>query len=65
MSNIEYYEYSNFTDIQEIGEGAFGLVVRANWINGSTFALKSFNNGVRITREEVDKEVHCFESLIK
>lgn len=32
--NINYFEYDNFSNIERIGEGAFGIVNRANWING-------------------------------
>ena len=29
--NIAYYEYKNFSNIQEIGSGGFGKVYRAKW----------------------------------
>ena len=55
-SNIEEYEYSNFENIKEIGRGASGTVVRANWKSTDcVFALKSFFNFDEIT---VKKEVH-------
>ena len=42
---INHYEYSNFKNIQLIGNGAFGKVSRANWKDTDTiFALKSFDN---------------------
>ena len=40
---ISYYEYSEFKNIQLLGNGSFGSVVRANWKNTDTIlALKSF-----------------------
>jgi serine/threonine protein kinase len=57
---IEYFEYSNFENIQSIGRGTFGSVVRANWKNTNKFyALKSFNNEeaalFKIVREVYNK----------
>ena len=55
--HIKYYEYSNFTNIQQIGRGSYGNVVRANWKNSDRlFALKSFNNDKQ-TLKEIVKEV--------
>ncbi len=54
---INYYEYSNFKNIQRIGSGAFGRVSHASWKDtGKTFALKSFNN-YQVTLKEVVNEV--------
>src|SRR5688572_16002348 len=64
--NIEYYEYSDFNNIQEIGNGAFGRVFRANWkTSDSIFALKSFNNvnNVEMSIKGVEKEVRFFKSF--
>ena len=42
---INYYEYSEFENIQPLGNGSYGSVVRANWKNTDTIlALKYFNN---------------------
>ncbi len=50
------YEYSDFKNIQPIGRGAFGDVMRANLKNINTiFALKSFND--KTTIKEIVKEV--------
>ena len=54
--HIKYYEYSDFKNIQPIGSGSFGSVVRATWKNTNTFALKSFNNDKQ-TLKEIVKEV--------
>src|SRR5215213_6860282 len=55
--HIKYYEYSDFKNIQPIGKGSYGNVVRANWKNSDRFfALKSFNNDKQ-TLKEVVKEV--------
>ena len=55
--HIKYYEYSDFINIQPIGKGSFGNVVRANWKNtGRIFALKSFNDD-KITLKEIINEV--------
>jgi hypothetical protein len=56
--HIKYYEYSDFTNIQQIGKGSYGNVIRVNWKNSNRhFALKSFNNDNQ-TLKEVVKEVH-------
>ncbi|RIA94223.1 hypothetical protein C1645_865865 [Glomus cerebriforme] len=53
---IEYYEYSDFKNIQPIGKGSFGSVSRATWKNTTRyFALKSFNNDKQ-TLKEIVKE---------
>ena len=39
---IKYFEYNHFTNIEEIGDGAFGIVNKANWNGGGiVVALKS------------------------
>ncbi len=52
---FNHYEYSDFKNLQSIGNGSFGNVMRANWKN-RFFALKSFNND-KITLKEVVNEV--------
>jgi hypothetical protein len=40
---FKYYDYEHFSNIEEIGHGAFGKVCRANWKNSEQYlALKSF-----------------------
>lgn len=47
--NINYFEYNNFSDIEKIDEGGFGIVSRANWIDGGiNVALKSLLNNSTI-----------------
>ena len=54
---ITCYEYSDFKNIQQIGNGSFGSVVRVNWKTiDHFFALKSFNND-DMTLKEVANEV--------
>jgi hypothetical protein len=53
-----YYEYSEFKNIQLLGSGAYGSVIRANWKNTDTFlAVKSFNNQESTLYKEVVSEV--------
>jgi serine/threonine protein kinase len=56
--HLNYYEYNQFTNVQEIGTGSFGKVYRANWKNsGKQFALKSFFNLNNVTMKEIVCEV--------
>lgn len=32
--DINYFEYDEFTNIEKVGEGAFGIVNRADWKSG-------------------------------
>ena len=41
---ITYYKYSDFKDLEPIGKGSFGNIIRANWINNQFYALKFFND---------------------
>jgi serine/threonine protein kinase len=55
--HIKRYEYSNFKNIQPIGNGSYGNVVCGNWKNSDrVFALKSFNSDKQ-TLKEIVKEV--------
>ncbi|GBC07923.1 hypothetical protein RclHR1_00780003 [Rhizophagus clarus] len=61
--HIKYYEFSDFTNIQQIGKGSYGNVIRVNWKNSSRpFALKSFNNDKQ-TLKEVVKELKLHRSV--
>ena len=54
------YEYSDFNNLQLIGNGSFGNVMRATWKNTNIFALKSFNYD-KITLKEVVNEVQILQ----
>ncbi|GBC07922.1 hypothetical protein RclHR1_00780002 [Rhizophagus clarus] len=61
--HIRYYNYSDFTNIQRIGRGSHGNVVRVNWKNSNRlFALKSFINDKQ-TLKEVVKELKLLRSV--
>ncbi|RGB29987.1 hypothetical protein C1646_818178 [Rhizophagus diaphanus] len=61
--HIKYYEYSDFTNIQQIGKGSYGNVIRVNWKNSNRlFAIKSFNNDKQ-TLKEVVKELKLHRSV--
>ncbi|CAB4413909.1 unnamed protein product [Rhizophagus irregularis] len=56
--HIKYYEYEYFSNIEEIGFGAFGKVYRANWRNKEQYlALKSFFNHDKATTKEIVEEL--------
>ena len=56
--HIKYYEYKNFSNIQEIGTSDFGKVYRANWKNSHQyFALKSLLNINDVAIKELVHEV--------
>src|SRR5687768_4319136 len=62
--HVNYYEYSDFKNLQLIGNGFFGNVMRANWKNTNHFfALKSFNHD-KITLKEVVNEVQLLSNYI-
>ena len=61
---FKYYEYKNFSNIQEIGTGGFGKVFRANWRNNleQYLVLKSFLNLNSIAVKEIGRgnyEILC------
>jgi hypothetical protein len=53
--HIIYYEYTDFKNIQKIGVGLYGNVMRANWKN-RFFALKIFDYD-KITLKGIVNEV--------
>ncbi|GBC06009.1 hypothetical protein RclHR1_06550013 [Rhizophagus clarus] len=70
--HLKYYEYNQFTNVQEIGAGVFGKVYRANWKNlKKQFALKSFFNLNSATIKEIVRElkiqrkVNCHDNIIR
>ena len=59
---IQRYEYSDFKNVQPLGKGSFGNVVRANWkTTNHFFALKSFSTNDEITLKEVVNEVQYLQ----
>ncbi|RIA84016.1 kinase-like domain-containing protein [Glomus cerebriforme] len=57
-NHIKYYKYERFSNVQEIGSGAFGKVFRANWKNFEHhLALKSFFNLNNVTVKEIVREL--------
>ncbi|CAB4417862.1 unnamed protein product [Rhizophagus irregularis] len=61
--HINFYDYSDFKNIQPIGSGSYGNVNRANWKNTDHFfALKSFSNDKQ-TLEEIVKELKIHRSV--
>ncbi|RIA89378.1 kinase-like domain-containing protein [Glomus cerebriforme] len=69
---FKYYEYEDFSNIQEIGCGGFARVYRANWKNSEQFfALKSFLNlnninGKELVRElRIQKDIHFHENIME
>jgi hypothetical protein len=57
---IKYYEYSDFKNLQSLGSGSYGNVVRVDWENDQVYVLKSFNND-KITLKEVVNEVQVHD----
>lgn len=56
--HLNYYEYNQFSDIQEIGTGVLGKVYRTNYKNSKKqCALKSFFNLNNVIIKEIVREV--------
>ncbi len=57
-NHVNYYEYIDFNNFQEIGSERFGKVYRANWKNSDKYlALKSFHSLDITTVKEIVHEV--------
>ncbi|RGB34412.1 hypothetical protein C1646_760550 [Rhizophagus diaphanus] len=55
---FNYYEYSEFKNLEPIGSGSFGSVVRAKWKNtGNFFVLKTFKNYDNAMLKELVNEI--------
>ncbi|EXX58675.1 hypothetical protein RirG_195780 [Rhizophagus irregularis DAOM 197198w] len=55
---FKYYEFENFSNIQEIGTGGFGKVFRASWkSSGQYLALKTFFNFDDATIKAISREL--------
>ncbi|GBB93155.1 hypothetical protein RclHR1_02120007 [Rhizophagus clarus] len=68
---LKLYEYEDFRHIEEIGNGAYGKVYRANWKNVKYFAFKSFNlDKIRNIKNavyefKIHREVDFHENIIR
>ncbi|CAB5387478.1 unnamed protein product [Rhizophagus irregularis] len=68
---IEYFEYSDFKNLQLIGKGSFGNVFRATWRDATRyFALKSFNNDKQTLKKIVEeltlhRKVDIHENILR
>ncbi|RIB24884.1 kinase-like domain-containing protein [Gigaspora rosea] len=57
---IKFYEYYRFEDFKLIGEGGFGNVYRATFINNEiSVAIKSFKSNVPIKEIVKELKLHC------
>ncbi|EXX54982.1 Rad53p [Rhizophagus irregularis DAOM 197198w] len=54
--HIKYYKYSDFTNIQQIGKGAYGIVVRASWKILVHHTLKEVVKELKLHRSVDDHE---------
>ncbi|CAI2196730.1 6533_t:CDS:2, partial [Funneliformis geosporum] len=61
ISDEYFIEFSDFSNLQLIGNGSFGSVWRANWKN-RYYALKSFNDDT-ITLKKVVKEIKLHKKV--
>src|ERR1051325_4818248 len=53
--DINYFEYDEFSNVEKVGEGGFGVVNRADWESGGIkVALKILTN---INEDKLNKEV--------
>ena len=56
--DIIYFEYNEFSNVEKIGEGAFGIVNRADWKRcGIRVALKILANNSSIDEDNMNKFV--------
>src|ERR1700722_12448502 len=55
--DINYFEYNEFSNVETAGEGAFGIVTKADWKNGGIkIALKRIRaNNPSINKNNMNK----------
>ncbi|CAG8634903.1 4602_t:CDS:2 [Racocetra persica] len=64
---IKKYDFTEFSNLEEIGRGAFGTVYKVAWGN-LTIALKNVNRTINTNKSKIngfDKELHTFAKLGK
>ncbi|GBB86612.1 hypothetical protein RclHR1_00130053 [Rhizophagus clarus] len=62
---FKYYEYNNFSDIQEIGSGKLGKIYRANCKDLNEYVvLKSFYNLNNVITKEIVRELKLQRDII-
>ncbi|GES73379.1 kinase-like domain-containing protein [Rhizophagus clarus] len=64
--DINYFEYNEFSNVQKIGNGAFGIVNRADWKScGIKVALKILINNPSINEDNMNKFLKELKNLRK
>src|SRR6266480_4605421 len=54
--DINYFEYDEFCNVEKVGEGAYGIVNRADWKScGIKIALKILANNPSINEDNMKK----------
>ena len=55
-NDIIYFEYNEFSNMERVGEGTFGIVNRADWNSyGIKIALKILSNNPSIDEDSMNK----------
>ncbi|EXX62734.1 uncharacterized protein OCT59_008415 [Rhizophagus irregularis] len=64
--NIDYVEYSEFSNVEKVGEGAFGIVNSAHWKScGIKIAIKILINNSSVDENIMDEFVKELKNLKK
>ncbi|RIA81104.1 kinase-like domain-containing protein [Glomus cerebriforme] len=62
---FNYFEYSEFKNLETIGSGSYGNIIRANWKNAENFfVLKTFNKNDKTTIKEIVNEIKLQKKMI-
>ena len=62
---LNYYEYSEFENIRQISNGAFGSIFRANWKKTDTVLVLKFFINQKSTLKEIVNEVWKFNNFFR